>query len=634
MGKYPAWQNGKYGICESTFEKTEFIPYGRDFDITEISFNLDTEEFFLTLEFDYMGMTKQITVSKEEASDVKKIITYAGKGLDVNSSSVKVAVEVIQAKEEVYNDNNGNLAYIHQKLGWKDIEDEDGVSRLFFGKDGNSTIASAYNPENFDVAPKGELEDWVEFVNSLAGDVRIQFVLSVSFGAILRGYLEGKCPVENFLVGLIGGSSSGKSTMLALMVSVFGNPLIGAQTLTTTFNSTMNALQKRLLYANGYLFGLDELSLAGKNIDIDSTIYAIASGVEKGSLTKERELNPCGQNAYLVCYTGEHSIFERSNQNGGLYVRVLEFMINSWTKSAEESELIKEFTSKNYGTAAIAFADALVDYTAEHGEQSLVETYEVCRKQYADKSVREFAKERVSSRYGLILMGTIFAKQFLNLNFDVDKVCDFIIDYEKTADEEVINRYRASYDSLISWVFRNKQHFVRGSDSTKAYKEIYGKISAKRTAETVEGKPTGKEFMEGEVAIIKDCFKKICVEELGFESPNVIINWMKSNNYLDYEAGRLTRKRTVDGMVQTVYAIKFKVEIIQDENKSSILELVRLLEDEEKEEAEKHEKEKTKQEEARAKQEMAKARQEEARAIQKLRSLTELLGEEDDDDSE
>ena len=634
MGKYYTVENDKYGIRETTNNGTMFIPFGRDFCLSAISYNLDDAEYYLTLEFDYMGQNNSITIPKRDAADVKMLLPYSGKGLDISTDSAKVAVEIIRLKENLYYDNGYSLSYVHRKLGWKDYKDGDDTHRLFFGKYGNKFVASTYHPETFDIEPKGTLEDWTEFVNTnLADDVRIQFVLSVSFAAILRGYLDGKCDCDNFLIGLIGSSSSGKSTMLALMISVFGNPNIGARTLTATWNSTQNALQKRLLFANGYLHGLDELSLAGSR-DMTATVYAIATGVEKGALSKERNLNPCDQSAYLVAFTGEHSLFEHTNQNAGLYMRVLEFMLDSWTSSANEAEDIKKFAGENHGTAAPAFADKLTLYVKKYGLGEVLEDYEKCRKLYENKSTREFGKERISSRYGLILLGAYFAKKLLKLKFDVKKIRDFIIECEGSADEETSDRYKACYERIISWAFRNKQHFVRGSNSTATYKEVYGKITAKRVAEAVNGIPTGKEFMEGEIAIIKDCFKKIYVDELGFESPKVITKWMKSNGYLDCEGDRQTRKRMVDGMLQKVYAVKFRVEILQDENKGAILELLRLLDEEEKEEATKHEKEKTKQEEAKAKQEMAKARQEEAKALQNLRSLTELMGLEGDEDDD
>ena len=70
---------------------------------------------------------------------------------------------------------------------------------------------------------------------------------------------------------------------------------------------------------------------------------------------------------------------------------------------------------------------------------------------------------------------------------------------------------------------------------------------------------TRKELSNGEIeiAILRDKFNEI-MKRGKFEDPKVVLKQLKEEGKLDYENGRLTRKRKMNAITTEVYVIRLK----------------------------------------------------------------------------
>lgn len=561
--KVPMCQDGTYGYgyLDDCGDVEGYVPCGRDFELVSVSHNIDTNEYYLTFQFEYMGEEHEITMTRNEAFDVNKLKAYASNGLDVNASNIRQAISVIALKENEYMKANYALEMCHSKLGWKDCI-VDGVKvRVFFGEKGAKVKPSKYAPRQLDVSCKGTSKEWLEFVRAnIVGNIGLEFMLSTAFASPLLAYLKPDIDCENFIVHLVGDSSTGKTTSVQLAISVFGNPVtdnleignweIGENKLISTWSATMNSLIARLMGVNGMLLGIEEMSMVDMQ-DMSSVVYKIASGVDKDRLTRDGEMKKRRSGTYIVVSTGEASLLGKCNHNIGLRVRVLEFSKRQWTQSANQSEMIKNFVLQHYGCVGMLYANRLVQYVETYGRQKLLDKYETMRQMYCERCTDNARKERMSSRYGLILLGAYLAKKLLKLDFDVDAICDFIINNENTSTDNVLNEYNDVYDKLISWVFANYNKFIQKGVAGIQRSEKVGRI------EKVKGGlvelPDGR-VAKMEVAIRVEYFRKF-VKNVGYEDERMVLEWLKGKGLLNHEADRLTRHRKLVAVPELVYVV-------------------------------------------------------------------------------
>ena len=118
----------------------------------------------------------------------------------------------------------------------------------------------------------GGLEGWRRSVAALAaGNPLLVFSISLAFaGPLLRSVNH-----DAVLIGLVGRSTSGKTTCLLV-----ANSVIGPTELVVTWRATANGLEQRALsHCDGFL-GLDEIGQVEPRV-LDHAIYVLANGVAK-----------------------------------------------------------------------------------------------------------------------------------------------------------------------------------------------------------------------------------------------------------------------------------------------------------------------------------------------------------------
>lgn len=551
---------GKFGY--GTFDKkgqlTYFEEKGNDFKIIQIESDIDSDEIWYRVEGLRLGEPNVFSIPKKEAVDRQAILKYCDSGLDVNQSNASLVIELFRQKEEEYINMAKPIELVHSVAGVKTCEDAGGREITVFAGNSNPVNGSRYSG-HFDLSPQGSLKDWVDFVKQeMKRAVEIQFVIALAFASILLGILKGKVDVDNWIVHLRGDSSSGKTTMLCLAISVFGNPDEQCSNgLISSWNGTRNAILRRLMTANGMLFGMDEFSML-RDKDVSGLIYSIATGIEKDRLRRDATLQKRLKGTYIVLSTGEAGILNRCNGNNGLSMRVLELDGQQWTDSAEQSERIKKFVKKNYALAGEDFGYKLGLWLQENGDELLLERYEYWRKLYCEKCTIQARKERMSERYGLILLAAEFFNDFYEGGMEPERICDFLICNEA---ENVDDRdsYGDFYNSLVAALMANFQHFstpdnsegtVVGKKINSSEREQWGAIETVK--ETI--KIGNDSFAHKRVYIFIPYFDHI-VYKLGYEDPKAIRKWMKKKGYTHCEKDRDTIRATIQGVRTTCVCV-------------------------------------------------------------------------------
>jgi uncharacterized protein (DUF927 family) len=244
----------------------------------------------------------------------------------------------------------------------------------------------------------GTVEDWRKGVATLAeGNSRMVFALSVAFAGTLLD-ITGE---DSGGFHLRGGSSSGKSTVLKLAASVFGNP----KDYVCTWRATDNGLEARAALHNDGVLILDELGECPARI-VGNTIYMLGNGQGKERMARAGHSREPARWRLLFLSSGENSLVDILNQEGkrvnaGQEVRFAEIdstagadesmgVVENLHGQASSKELIdnlREAACTHYGAVGVQWLrDIVADRARLEGE--------------LPASIKEFLQGRVPPEAG------------------------------------------------------------------------------------------------------------------------------------------------------------------------------------------------------------------------------------------
>ena len=499
--------------------------------------NIDTGKITLPLTTTYMGQTIELNVPKDRVASKREIIKLSADGADVNEINAKHHINAISYQEK----HLGMMRNIHSEIGYCMYNDKE-VFNLYDAINVDSRYCGL-----LDIKPKGTLEDYLKDIKNLVApytNMSLAFALGVSSAVVAKLNRAGE-DIHTLLAHFVTGSSKGKSTATMLAISVWGNPNLGAGGLYNTWNSTENALITSLTGNYGVAYALDELSMS-KIEDTTSLIYKITSGKDKDRLTKDIQLMKSGTWVTTIISNGEASILGKANNNDGLEIRTLELQGVVWTEDAKHSDEVKALTNRNYGVFGHSFAKKLVKFSID----KLKALFREEKKKFINKLKKnetiDNLIERTASKYAVVTLTAMLINlgyKDYGINLDIEGIRDLLIDTEiNSIQRRGVNK--KAEDFILQYVERNASKFKCGKDSNPNI-DYWG---SRREL------PGG----ELEIAILSNKFEEI-MKEGKFEDKNVVLDQLKKEGKLDYEEGRLSRKRKINAILTPVYVIKLKL---------------------------------------------------------------------------
>jgi len=220
---------------------------------------------------------------------MKKFIEISDHGLPVNSVNVKRIIEYLSAFEAC-NSYLIKLSYIVKGVGWKTVQDrkvyilhkmvsaadkpaagdEKELAVEFLAEAGFERFVKAMKPE-------GKYTEWRECITEALKYPLAGFAFYSSFAAPLLRMLKA----PNFIIDFWGATSVGKTTVLELAASVWGNPHKEAGGLVFSWDSTRVFLERMAYFFNDApIFPDDSQTVDDRTMT--NMLYQIANGVGKG----------------------------------------------------------------------------------------------------------------------------------------------------------------------------------------------------------------------------------------------------------------------------------------------------------------------------------------------------------------
>ena len=483
--------------------------------ISKIEQAEETNDVTLSLDYHYLGKRRSIEVTRDQLqpNDMQKL---SKKGVDVFYHNVKEIIQYLRIQEQ-----SAPYTTVHTHIGWQETEDD-----LLYKHQkihGQTAATSTYKGE-FNLKPKGTLAGWKSIMDDqVIGNTNLELALTFGFSAPVVGMLSTIKDADTLIMHLCGRSTSGKTTAAQLAVSPFGRPSKTLKGLIKSWNATGNAVVSYLRNNHGVPIVLDEASMSNIK-DFTNLIYSFAENREKDRMTKDGSLREQGDWATTIISTAEHSIFQKTNANEGLRVRVFEFGTTMWTESAENADELKRRLLEHYGHAGIAFVEYLQSIGVEEVEKRCNHWKVKCEEMLSHS---DFIT-RVSEKFGLILATADMVNDAIDLNLDLESMMDRLYEVEQEISVER-NQSDKAYHFMQEQLIKNYECFQSVDRAFKG-KECWGLIKYE------------DEYVE--VAILQSQFS-LLMKEANISDPKVVLRQWRDEKRLKTEPNKLTNRRKV-----------------------------------------------------------------------------------------
>jgi energy-coupling factor transporter ATP-binding protein EcfA2 len=318
------------------------------------------------------------------------------------------------------------MAQLLCQMGWKDTRE--GKAMFVLGKKlfhNDGTVEEASLAKNVPTSAQGfrsegSLEKWTAMTTVLGkeGMEPFAFALLCGFGAPLMKFTG----FDGAMVSLVGDSGAGKTLMLRMMLSIYGNHT----DLMMMHKDTQNALVSRLGVYGTLPLAIDEVTnIEGK--ELSDLAYRITQGRDKARLTKNaEERKNLNQWNTLAVVSSNASLIDRLNSlkhdASAEINRIIEYPV-PYNKefSGDATTAIYWALHQNYGVAG----EKYIQWLAKNVER-LTPGIESVRARI-DKLADIRGEERFwSAVAAAAIYGGAIAKSLGIIDFDVAKLIPWI----------------------------------------------------------------------------------------------------------------------------------------------------------------------------------------------------------------
>lgn len=283
----------------------------------------------------------------------------------------------------------------------------------------------SYAPSQNALTDSGSLDSWQQFVVSeCMGNPVPLFALGVAFAAPLMCMFH----VDGGGFHFWGHSSRGKTTILQIGASVFGNAadpaLMPECSFIQRWNTTANALEGTALAYNDLLLPMDELGTSNiKNFG--QVVYQLAGGKGKAAMNASRDMRTPRTWRTQIMSTGEHAIAQEietttgSEARTGQMIRMVDICVEGnifpafpVEQVADMVTMLKVACSQHYGVAAVPYLQHVVKVVNSSLKDDWIQRFEYVENALASSFPNlQPEQQRAIKRFALVGCGLMMATE-------------------------------------------------------------------------------------------------------------------------------------------------------------------------------------------------------------------------------
>ncbi len=466
------------------------------------------------------------TFPREVLLNSRLIVDLSACGFPISSETARQMVGYLQLFE-AQNEQNFHQHRLSNRMGWQEdggyllgqryVNPNGQIIRL----DGTPDSDGVYFKPN-DTGDlqffngfytKGGKNEWLKLVDLIAPHpVAVFMFLSAMAAPVMK--ITG---TSNFVIDLSGNTSSGKTTLLKIIASIYGNPNINASdSIIRSWNATQISIERQLGLLNGIPFILDDTKLVQYPDMLSKVIYEATMGWGRGRGSIKGTAMTSSWQSILIT-SGESKLVDIAKTgDGGIHGRVLGITLRPFGRITEKkAEKIAELNSiirYNFGGMGRIFVEKLIKSKPSWPQYKMY--YKRLIKQYRQDVKVHGIGDRFAEYISLIHLTGNLVKHHLGFKWDYRNSIKTV--YGNIIDEMVMNSDIAKNALLyiIDHVVSRSDHFWNPKASLK--QPLYGWL--------------GAFDRQGNIGFLRDGLDST-LSKKGFEPHSVLKEW-KNRDWL------------------------------------------------------------------------------------------------------
>ena len=506
---------------------------------THLHFEAGGEGERLAFVYFARGDWRKGVVERKAARDARRALSEFPPGVSIDSNN---APAVVKWFTEYMRHNEKRMRarkYVSQ-CGWQEV---DGETVFLLDKpitaleDGEAIVADdSGSGITAALAPKGDKDKQLKALKAAFNEDPVAAIVIL---ASLAAPLLKPLNAPNFAVHLPGDSSRGKTSMLKIAASIYGDPCNSQWV--GSWNSTPTAMEVRAATLNDLPLPFDEAGAGDARI-IEKNLYMLINGAGKSRGNRDLRVSAPLSFRNVTISTGEHEI-ATEQANTGAQIRVLQFRVSRFgSLDAAGVDSLRSICEHHYGWVGRQWIDALVttdDWT------EVYKAFAVAKRSYRHKAPNELA-QRQAVYFALLAVTESLASDVLGIGdskgITVQRMfsSDGFESIDSAADRalEVVSDWIASEPTCFpSLVLGTAGGLVTKSQSN--VRKVYGVRHDSVVA-----------FVPTEL--------KTKLHSSGFSYKEVIASWLQSD-FLRTGGGRNTLRLRFNGAQARMIALKCSV---------------------------------------------------------------------------
>ena len=365
-----------------------------------------------------------------DLSDINAVTSYCNKNYLLFSQCFKICVQDRILQQTRKADKKGIVSYENTCLGWRIL---DGKKVFLYDETilPNGKVSKCTRPVS--AFKRGSEDEYDKLLDEqVYPSIPLSIAYVLSFCGVIASRLKDLCDLGVLLVGLSGTTSTGKTTALQLMASVWGDARDNSSFLNRN-NASEIGFYAQFAGMYGPCICFDDIN-TNKKMDMSGFIYNICKGLGRivakttGTVDDSRE----GYDGIAITTT-ETPLLECVDKLQGLEVRILDLNNVSWTSSSEQSEHIKEVIYNHSGFKGIKFARFIETLS----DENLKTRYDAALDEVRNLQVKTDAlSKRISKKFAVILSTARLLNELFGDKLNCDRIIEFIIALEQSQVEE------------------------------------------------------------------------------------------------------------------------------------------------------------------------------------------------------
>ena len=382
----------------------------------------------------------EITIDRKEISEggiIEELTTY-GVSIFINDTTKEIVKSVLLDTE-----TSAPTTMHHSRVGFVNIDGKE----IFLNHKAYGDIPDWLSESTFvneQLAPRGTLSDYRKFIlMEIAENPKLSLALSLGVTAPVAHILKKHGVFyETLLWGFCGESSTGKTTSLLTMLSIFGN----GHYLLSNLNSTGNALAAQISSQSGYPFVADEATRS--KLDFDELIYSLSSGKGKRRCNGDGTLKDLVTFSGAAFFSSEQPILDKCTEQGGEEARVVEFELNWFDGDSQKAERFLRFFNKHHGVAIEPLARLFLDNNIQ---KKIANHFLKAQRKLAEKvRIKNGIDKRIVQRLAIIAVSCWLLQKAIKVDLHIDRLVHLLFEVFEDKQSRIC---RTDSESLLLQLF-------------------------------------------------------------------------------------------------------------------------------------------------------------------------------------